>query len=426
MSAESSVLSIVSRNPLMLNQVQKAGITDEHFAEPYDKAFRWVLKMKREHGQVPTPEMLEHRFDIELRRTPRRSLAIAVSQLHDQKKYRDFGDALDDAARKATGPEVLDEVLSDLQGNLNRLTLQKDRQGVVDVFSAKVNKRMVKDYKKRRRGESMGIPTGLKRFDSICGGLQKQRMIVVMGRPGLGKSWLDLLFVVEAVLAGHKCMLFPLEMTLEETMYRLYTMFSNRTWGEDKALKNLDLIRGRITIGKIVKLQRILEDRFEGQLHIADIGSITDPYTVERVDAEVQTHKPDLFWIDLITLMKGPTSRDGAEDHTTIKALSNGVKGIAQRNNAVGGVSAQVNREAMKRVAFLPRLENIAYGDAIGQDADQVISINRKSSGYSEYLYYAVVKNRHGPEIGKTRVRFFVDSGTITETEDQEGDDDDD
>jgi hypothetical protein len=65
---------------------------------------------------------------------------------------------------------------------------------------------------------------------------------------------------------------------------------------------------------------------------------------------------------------------------------------------------------------FLPRLEHIAYGDAIGQDADQVFSLNRKGA----YLHYAVVKNRHGPEIGNTRLKFFPNEGLIEEVPDEE------
>jgi len=235
-------------------------------------------------------------------------------------------------------------------------------------------------------------------------------------------SFMDLLFITEAVLSGHKCILFPLEMTLEETAYRLFTIFSNRLWGEDQALKNLDLTMGRVTPRKVVKLMGILEDRFAGQLYIADVASMADPYTVERVEAEIVAHQPDLGWIDYIQLMKGPAGRDKVEDHTTVKVLSNGVAHIAKRHNCAMGVSAQVNREALKKAVFLPRIENISGGDAIGCDADLVISMNRRDQ---EHIFYAVVKNRHGPELGRTRVKFGVNTGAIRETEEQPSDEDD-
>lgn len=236
-------------------------------------------------------------------------------------------------------------------------------------------------------------------------------------------SWLDLLFVARGVIHGAKVILYPLEMTLEETALRLYTLMSCRMMGPSKALKNLDLANGRISTKKIKKFLDLMQDKYEGQLLVADIGTMSDPYTVERIEAEVEIYKPDLFWVDYITLMKAPgVGRDGGEDHTTVKALSNGIKQISVRHGVVGGASAQVNRDAIKGRAFLPRIEHIAYGDAIGQDSDHVLSINRKDS----HLYYAMVKNRHGPEVRRTRVKFFVDEGIIEETKDQDDDDDDD
>ena len=424
MSTESSLVSLIAAHPILLQKIQKAGITDEHFPEgPWRNAYRWVLRMKREHGAVPSAEMIENRYKVELHATASRSLPILISQMQEQKKFYDFTEAIDEAARHAGGAAGLDDAMGKLQQEMNRLSLVNGaNKGVVDAFSPEVQQRMQKDYMARRRGEAKGIPTGLRRFDSIIGGLHKQHMIVVMARSGIGKSALNLLFITEAVLSGHKCVLFPLEMTLEETAYRLYTIFSNRLWGEDQALKNLDLTMGRVTPRKVVKLMGILEDRFAGQLHIADIASMADPYTVERVEAEIAAHQPDLGWVDYIQLMKGPAGRDKVEDHTTVKVLSNGIKSIAQRHNCAMGVSAQVNREALKKAVFLPRIENISGGDAIGCDADLVLSLNRRDQ---EHLFYAVVKNRHGAEMGRTRVKFGVNTGAIRETEEQPSDEDD-
>jgi replicative DNA helicase len=332
--------------------------------------------------------------------------------------YMVFLTSIVQASLNVTSPDDIDVVMSELQGTINSLAVRDGGHSMVDLFSPAMRKRLVKDLKRRRIGTALGIPTGLKRFDYVTGGLQTKRLVVIMGRPGLGKSWLDLLFVASSVINGDKTMLFPLEMSLEETALRLYTIFSCKMFGANKAIRNLDLSQGRITMKKIVRLMHKLEDLYAGQLFVADVASLSDPYTVERIEAEVELHKPRLFWVDYITLMKGPKGREGAEDHTTIKALTNGLKGIGQRHDCVAGASAQVNREALKTRSFLPRLEHLAYGDSIGMDSDQVMAINRKD----EHLYYALVKNRHGPEIGRTRVRWAVDQGDIEETEHQDED----
>ena len=123
--------------------------------------------------------------------------------------------------------------------------------------------------------------------------------------------------------------------------------------------------------------------------------------------------------------MKAPgVGREGQEDHTTVKALSNGCKQIAVRHNTVVGVSAQVSRQAISGNILLPRLEHIAYGDAIGQDSDHVVPIARKPG--TSHLYYGMVKNRHGPEIPRTRIKYAFDEGLIEDESDAMQDDDED
>ncbi len=120
-----------------------------------------------------------------------------------------------------------------------------------------------------------------------------------------------------------------------------------------------------------------------------------------------------MFWVDYLTLMKTSQKADGWEG---VRLLSNAIKQIAARNDCVGGISAQVNREALKANVFLPRLEHISFGDAIGHDSDLVLSI--RTSKDKKHLYYAVVKSRHTAEIPRTKVLFDVDNGKLVEVDD--------
>lgn len=424
MSVDESLLSYVIQNPKAFNEVLRTGITEDYFVDEYEKVWAWLARMKNKHGKIPSRTVVETRYpDLEFARVRQRDIPILVHDLRQRKKYMDFLTMLDEASRDAESPEDIDEALAALQGGLNSLSARNGMSSIVDLFGDETTKRMTKDLKRRKKQQIRGIPTGLKRFDGITGGLQKGRLVTIIGRPGLGKSWLDLLFVASAVQSGAKVILYPLEMSLEDTALRLYTIFSCKFFGQKKAIRNLDLANGRISMSKIVKLMGLLQDKYEGQLLVADIGSMSDPYTMDRVGAEGDLYKPDMQWIDYLTLMKAPgIGRDGGEDHTTVKALSNGAKQVAVRGKRVVGISAQVNRNSISGHALLPRLENIAYGDSIGQDADHVLSINRKKD--SPDLYYGLIKNRHGPETGKIRVRFFVDRGLIEEHEKQEEDED--
>lgn len=425
MSLDESVISHALRRPEVLRDLRRAGIDENYFVEDYQKVWRWLNKAKRDHGTTPSLQAVQTKFpELEIRKIREKDLPILIGELHDRKIWMDFLGLIEDASRQAATPNEVRSVMTTMQREMTSLVVRNGESAVVDLFSPEQQKRMIRDLKRRKSADSQGIPTGLKRLDYVTGGLQPGRMTIVMGRPGLGKSWLDLLFVASAVMYGGKTLLFPLEMSIEDTAYRLYTIFSQRMYGPSKAMKNLDLTSGRVSMSKFRKFLTALEDRFNSQLLVADIGSMRDPYTVDRIDAECEIHQPSFMWVDYITLLKGPVGRDGAEDHTTISALSKGIMHTLVRHNVAGGASAQVNRESLKVKAFLPRLEHIAYGDAIGQDAHHAISINRKNIA-NDYLYYAMVKNRHGPEIGKTRLKFFVNEGLIEETQEQEEDEDD-
>jgi replicative DNA helicase len=378
------------------------------------------MKVRRQHDEVPSPDIVRTRFpDLDLPRVRAKDMPLLLSNLRQRRKYIEFLTALNDAASAATSYEGVDDVIQNLQGRINSISFKHSASShLVDLFTEQVRDRMVAELHARRSGRTVGMPTGLGKFDRIAGGLQKQKMITIIGRPGLGKSWLDLLFVATSVINGYKVILYPLEMTLAETAFRLYTLFTQQLFGAERVLKNYDLTTGKVTTRKLARFLMALEDKFAGQLMVADVASLADPYTCERIEAEVEAYKPDMFWVDYLTLLKPPNPGAGSDDWASVRALSSGIKNAAMRRDCVGGCSAQVNREAMRARVFLPRLEHIAYGDSIGQDADQVISLNRKG----KTLYYALVKNRGGPEIGRTKATFDVDNGLIIEQEDEDDD----
>lgn len=411
-----ALISHAVKTPANLSHLLRAGITAEDFADEYQDVWKFLVRAKQTKGTVPSRAVVETRFpDIEWVRPNARDFPHLVEQLKQRRKWNDFLAIIEMAATEASSPERVDDAIQQAQAAINQLTAMNGESHVVDLFSHEQTRKMLQAIRRRAHGGALGIPTGLERIDTMMGGMVSGRMIVIIGRPGLGKSWLNLLFVATAVINGSNFILYPLEMSLEETAFRLYTIFSQKMFGVSGVLKNTDLTLGYVTKRKAVKVLHALEDKFAGQLHVADVGSLSDPYTNERIEAEVQIWKPNGFWVDYLTLMKAPQDRRGGEDYSAVRYLSSGIKGTAIRQDVVGGCSAQVNREALKVRSFIPRLEHIAYGDSIGQDADQVISINRRGN----YLYYGVVKNRHGPEISTTRVNFGVDVGVIEETKEQ-------
>ena len=396
-----------------LSEVQQTGISIDDFVDEYRSVWRYILRTNRDHDTIPSRQVLKARFpDIDVPVVTKTDLPLLIHQMKQRSKMMNFLHALNDAAGNVDAEQV-DDIIQTLQGQLNNIAFNgSQRAHLVDLFSEEVNSSVMQEIKDRRSGRKMGIPTGLSSFDTLAGGMMPQQMIVVIGRSGIGKSWIDLMAMANAVMNDHKFILYPLEMSLFETATRLYTLFSQQMYGGNRTIRNFDLNSGTADIRKVRRFLTTLQDKFSGKLLVADVGQLSDPYTIERIEAEVDLNKPDGFWVDYLTLLKPPGSATGGDDGwQAVRQLSSGIKNIAMRRNVVGGCSAQVNREAIRANVFLPRLEHIAYGDSIGQDADRVISINRKG----KYLYYSLVKNRHGAEFGSRKVKFDPDNGILRE-----------
>jgi replicative DNA helicase len=423
-SIDGSVISYIVRYE-DLNSVQQHGVSRDFFVDEWRSIYNYILKVKRDHDTIPSMDTIRARYpEAELPKVRKSEFPLLISQIRQRRKYLSFLESLNDAASGLGGDfDQVDEAIQKLQGQLNTISYNSHQSNhLVDMFGKEVGLKFRRELAKRRRGQVVGIPTGFTRLDSIAGGLQKQKMVTIIGRSGLGKSWIDLAFVASAVLSGYSCILYPLEMSLFETSARLYTIFSQKMFGGSQTIKNFDITTGKVTNRKMVQFLNLLEDKFAGQLHVADVGNLSDPYTNERIEAEVEAHHPDMFWVDYITLLKAPSENRREDGHELVRKLSNGVKNTAMRRNVVGGASAQVNREAIKAGAWLPRLEHIAYGDAIGQDSDMVISVGKRGGD----MWYSLVKHRGGPEIGKTRLRRDFNLGVLEEYQEQDEDDDDD
>lgn len=422
MSVDASVISYIVKYG-DLGVAQRAGVSGDDFVDEYRSVWRYLCRVKRDHDAVPTADSLLSRFpDLELPRVRKNEWPVLLSDLRKRRKFIDFLKAIDEVTDRTTSFDSIDDAIGMLQGRLNELTFRDSGSSHIrDLFSRDVSREMIREVQRRRSGQVAGLPTGLRRLDGVTGGLHKQKMVTVIGRSGIGKSWLDLLFVAESVIRGNTALLYPLEMSLFETAMRLYTIFTSRMFGADQALRNYDLSQGRVNTRELRRFLRTLEEHFEGRLTVADMGSLSDPYTIERIEAEVEAVQPDMFWVDYLTLLKPPKGAKDDGGYNEIMKLSHGIKQIAMRRNVVGGCSAQVNREAVRNKVFLPRLEHIAYGDSIGQDSDLVVSVNRKLND-PFHIYYALVKHRGGPEVGPTKVKFHVNEGVIEDL-DEDADD---
>lgn len=228
-----------------------------------------------------------------------------------------------------------------------------------------------------------GIPTGFDTLDERTGGVGPGQSWIVGMRLGEGKSWMLLKMACSAIIAGHTVHFSALEMSRVEVSMRLHNMLSGAVGKE--VFRSQDLAQGRdFDLGAYKAFLRDLKGLIKGSLTVSDANRIG----AEEIAAQVERHQPDLYLLDYLTLAS--TKGDGG--WMDVGNFSKDLKTIA-KDYQLGMVSAaQLNREhGIGKEPAGP--EALSMSDAIGQDADAVITGKKMSDSI---VKLKMAKYRHG------------------------------
>lgn len=239
----------------------------------------------------------------------------------------------------------------------------------------------------------MGVPTGFVDLDRLLGGLQKSDLIIVAGRPGMGKtSWL-LSVALNAARARARVAIFSMEMSNEQIVQRL---ISSETGISTQNLR----------LGKL--------DEREWTLFVEATGSLSNVRiflddTPAQSPIQMRTkcrrlyseHGLDLIIIDYLQLMNSGTGR--VENRVQeISFISRQLKQLARELNVPVLAAAQLSRAVEQRQDKRPQLSDLRESGSIEQDADVVMFIYREEM-YNEntdrpnQADILVAKHRNGP-----------------------------
>ena len=265
----------------------------------------------------------------------------------------------------------------------------------------------------QRKGELTGISTGFIDLDRMTFGLHSQEVIVLAGRPSLGKTSLALNMAESAIVPPHRrrepvpTLIFSLEMSAEQLAFRLLCG------------------RARVSMTKVKDgfapkqsqqaLAQTAKELKEAPLWIDDSASLTILEMRAKARRMASRHKIGLIIIDYLQLLSGTDSRVGREQQ--ISEISRGVKAMAKELKVPLLVLSQLNRDS-ERERRKPRLSDLRESGSIEQDADVVMLLSVPKNGSSEQDEYdqpastgremeiIIAKQRNGP-IGDIRLTFI-------------------
>jgi replicative DNA helicase len=242
-------------------------------------------------------------------------------------------------------------------------------------------------------GMMTGVPTGFADLDTLLNGLHPGQLIVVAGRPGLGKSAVSLDFVrAAAVKHGLASAIFSLEMSKVEIVMRVLSA---------EARVPLHVLRsGQLSDEDWTKLARRMGEISEAPLFIDDTPNMTLMEIRAKARRLRQRHDLKLLVVDYLQLMTSPKRVESRQQE--VSELSRGLKLLAKEVNVpVIGV-AQLNRGPEQRTDKRPQLADLRESGSIEQDADVVILLHRddyydKESPRAGEADFIIAKHRNGP-----------------------------
>lgn len=282
------------------------------------------------------------------------------------------------------------ELLDNFQSIANDLTLETIRN------KEKNTTQLIKDFnhsldlsiEKRKNDNITGIVTGLRQLDGLTDGWQKGNLVIVAGRPSMGKTALALGFLYSVMTIIQKSVLmFSLEMDARALIARMTSM--------ETGIPVHKILQGKVNDHELHKIQGSQSNYFDkgkGLLHIDDSSDLTINELKARAKRLITEHDPEIIVVDYIQLMSGgDLSRGGREQE--ISKISRGLKTLAREVNKPIIALSQLSREVEKSPGCKPMLSHLRESGAIEQDADIVIFVYRphyyvtqKKSGFEEIL----------------------------------------
>ena len=276
----------------------------------------------------------------------------------------------------------------------------------------------------KNEGGIVGVPTGLRDLDDKLGGLHQSDLIIIAGRPSMGKTSLATNIAFNAAKHvqdnGKKSSIafFSLEMSSEQ--------LSTRILSEQARIASNDIRRGRISDEQFDQFLETSKNIAELPLFIDETPAISIAAMSNRARRIKRLHGLDMIVVDYIQLMKGTTfNKDGRVQE--ISQITQGLKAIAKELGVPVVALSQLSRQVEQRDDHKPQLSDLRESGSIEQDADVVMFVYRE--GYylqrkepreatvehaewqakmNEVAHIAEViigKQRHGP-IGKITLEF--------------------
>jgi replicative DNA helicase len=248
-----------------------------------------------------------------------------------------------------------------------------------------------------------GLPTGFTDFDRKTGGLRPGDLVIVAGRPSMGKTTLAMNIAEYAAVnpaTRSSVAIFSMEMPAEQLLTRMLSSIGGVP---------LNGIRsGQISDEDWVRVTSATSQLAEARIFIDESPSLTPTELRARARRVAREHGLDLVVVDYLQLMQVPGTKENRA--TEIAEISRGLKALAKELQVPVIALSQLNRGVEQRTEKKPVMSDLRESGAIEQDADMILLIYRdevydKNTPKRGIAEIDLAKHRNG-EIGMFMLTF--------------------
>lgn len=430
--AEASLLGCLLINGKLYTTVEGTGLLAEDFYEERNSVIFRVISAIYSEGKTPDvvtvgdkiscldvanifPDM-KYLYDI-AGRAPTVSESILTEYCNiiiEKALFREMikicSESSENAYRQsASFDEVADKSTSSL------INLSNRRQTTTIQETKDLVQKELENYQKRvdTGSKISGISSGYPMLDDLCSGFKPGDMIVLAGRPGMGKTSLALNMAVEIARNKNNVLFFSLEMPASQIISRMIATecsVSAKRFNTG-SLEQDELGRLWAHIDKVGNLPIFIDET--SRLTVSDLRS-----RAKKLDSSLKKtpskdrkgpNKLDCIFVDYLQLMSSNVFKD--DRVRQVEDISRNIKLFAKDLGIPIVALAQLNRKVEERSTNkTPMLSDLKDSGAIEQDADMVMFIHRedvykKDSENKNIADLFVQKNRHGQQ-GLVKLRF--------------------
>ena len=299
----------------------------------------------------------------------------------------------------------------------------------------------------QRDGRLSGIATGLQDLDRMMGGLQHSDLVILAGRPGMGKTSLatNIAYNISRAWQGEVrpdgqretvnggiVGFFSLEMSAEQLATRIIS--------EQTEIPSYRIRRGEIDPGDFDRIASVAREMESIPLYIDETGGLAIAQLAARARRLKRQKGLDLLVIDYLQLLQGSTRRAIEGRVQEVTEITTGLKALAKELNVPILALSQLSRQVENRDDKRPQLADLRESGSIEQDADVVLFVFREEyylknkeprAGTDEHFKWQtdmeavhgkaeliIDKQRHGPT-GTVQLQFKADVTRFSDLADE-------